>query len=86
MLKDISEEDFADGVKECLASLKFFPTIAELGDASMPSIPDKSAPLPPINQERPKINWLEQLKRQEERKQLVALEVARQKRIAANQL
>ena len=38
LLQDISEKDFAVGVRACLASCKFFPTIAELGDASLPPL------------------------------------------------
>jgi hypothetical protein len=64
MLKDIPEAKFADGVRECLAGCKFFPTVAELGEASMPAIPDRRAPLPAIDKERPKINWRAQLDRQ----------------------
>lgn len=63
MLKDIPDEKFAKGVRECLASCKFFPTIAELGEASMPAVTDYRAPLPPIDKERPNINWQEQLHR-----------------------
>jgi hypothetical protein len=37
MLKDIPEPIFAAGVRRCLASSKFFPTIAELGEASLPA-------------------------------------------------
>jgi hypothetical protein len=51
MLKDIPEAKFADGVRE-------------LGEASMPAIPDRRAPLPAIDKERPKINWRAQLDRQ----------------------
>jgi hypothetical protein len=36
MLKDIPEEKFAAGVRKCLAELKWFPTISELGNASLP--------------------------------------------------
>jgi len=73
MLKDIPEEKFAHGVQECLASSKFFPTIAELGDASMPPVTDYKAPLPPIDHERPKINWRAQLSRSaQDRKQMTA--------------
>jgi hypothetical protein len=36
MLKDIPEEKFHVGVRKCLAELKFFPTIHELGTASLP--------------------------------------------------
>jgi hypothetical protein len=64
MLQDIPEEKFADGVQECLATCKFFPTIAELGDASMPPVTDYRAPLPPIDKERPKIGWRVQLRRE----------------------
>jgi hypothetical protein len=70
MLQDISDDDFADGVKDCLASCKFFPTIAELGAASLPDIPDKLAPLPALDHERPRLNWQEQLKRQKEKAQI----------------
>lgn len=37
MLKDMDEEDFAEAVKECLGDCKFFPTIAELGEAAFPA-------------------------------------------------
>jgi hypothetical protein len=63
MLKDVPDDKFAIGVRGCLASCKFFPTIAELGEASIPPITDKQAPLPPIDKERPKINWQTQLNR-----------------------
>jgi hypothetical protein len=63
MLKDISDENFSEGVQDCLASSKFFPTIAELGDASMPPVTDYKAPLPPLDEERPTIGWREQLRR-----------------------
>lgn len=36
MLRDLSEGEFKAAVQECLASCKFFPTIAELGDAALP--------------------------------------------------
>lgn len=64
MLKDIPGEKFTQGVRECLASCKFFPTIAELGEASMPAITDYRTPLPPIDKERPKMNWQVQLERE----------------------
>ena len=63
MLKDIPEDKFAVGVKECLGHCKFFPTIAELGAASLPPIRDKMAPLPPIDHPWPTIDWREQLRR-----------------------
>ena len=64
MLKDIPDEQFSVGVRECLAACKFFPTIAELGGASMPPVTDYTVPLPPIDHERPKLNWKQQLDRQ----------------------
>lgn len=63
MLEPIPEAKFAEGVKACLARCKFFPTIAELGEASMPSVTDYRAPLPPIDHERPKLNWRQQIER-----------------------
>jgi len=65
MLQDIPEDKFAHGVKECLASSKFFPTIAELGDASLPPIRDKKAPLPPVDHPFKMLNWREQIERQQ---------------------
>jgi hypothetical protein len=63
MLKDISDEKFAKGVQECLARLKFFPTIAELGEASLPPIRDYKAPLPPVDQPFKMLTWREQIER-----------------------
>lgn len=37
MLKGIPEPKFAAGVRKCLSACKFFPTIAELGEASLPT-------------------------------------------------
>ena len=37
MLQDIPEKNFHAGVKKCLATCKFFPTISELGEASLPT-------------------------------------------------
>ena len=71
MLQPIEAEAFAQGVKACLSECKFFPTIAELGDASMPPVIDKRAPLPAVDHERPKIRWHEQLKRMSEVKKRV---------------
>ena len=81
MLKDINDEDFADGVKTCLAECRFFPTVAELGDASMPPIPDRKAPLPPLDRERPKINWRVQLNRREEEKQIQLEKMQRRRQL-----
>jgi hypothetical protein len=67
MLKDIPEQCFAAGVKECLADCKFFPTIAELGNASLPPVRDFRAPLPPIDQPFRRIGWQKQLERAAEK-------------------
>jgi hypothetical protein len=66
MLKDIPQEKFAEGVQACLAICKFFPTIAELGEASLPPIRDYKAPLPPIDQPFAMLNWRDQIKRSKE--------------------
>src|SRR6266545_989766 len=63
MLKDIPEKKFSEGVKQCLAACKFFPTIAELGEASMPDVTDYRAPLPPMDHPRAILNWRGQLER-----------------------
>ena len=63
MLKDIPDDKFAHGVVECLARLKFFPTIAELGEASLPPIRDYKAPLPPVDEPFKTLNWREQIER-----------------------
>src|SRR5215475_14085130 len=49
MLKDIPQDKFSDGVKYCLATCKFFPTIAELGEASLPTITKIISRLPTYN-------------------------------------
>lgn len=63
MLKEIPAEKFAKGVKECLATSKFFPTIAELGEASLPPVRDYKAPLPPVDKPFKMMNWRTQLER-----------------------
>jgi len=65
MLKEIPEGKFADGVKECLATSKFFPTIAELGAASLPPVRDYKAPLPPVDKPFKTLNWREQIEREQ---------------------
>ena len=70
MLGEIYEERFASGVQDCLATCKFFPTIAELGEASMPAVIDYKAPLPPIDHPRKMLNWRGQLNREREKQQL----------------
>ena len=73
MLKDIPAEKFGFGVYRCLGSCKFFPTIAELGNASMPPMTDYKAPLPPIDKERPMIDWQTQLEREKKKQTRQAL-------------
>jgi hypothetical protein len=63
MLKDIPDSKFAAGVQNCLATCKYFPTIAELGDASLPPVRDYKAPLPPVDQPFTMLNWREQIER-----------------------
>ena len=49
MLKDIPQEKFGEGVKHCIATCKFFPTIAELGEASLPTLTKIISRCPPYN-------------------------------------
>jgi hypothetical protein len=65
MLKNIPDEKFIAGVRKCLGESKFFPTIAELGDASMPPRTEL-APYNPYAYTEPwQVGWQEQLKRLE---------------------
>lgn len=80
MLKDIPDAKFAEGVKECLATSKFFPTIAELGDASLPPVIDRSAGLPPVDRPWPLLNWREQLREVEKEREQKAITEARSAR------
>jgi len=73
MLKDIPDEKFAHGVQECLAGSKFFPTIAELGEAAMPPVRDYKAPLPPVDKPFKMLNWREQIQREKEQKEIADL-------------
>ena len=62
MLKGIPDEQFKIGVRICLGSCKFFPTIAELGEASFPAI-EEAQPYNPFTYRPPrKIDWQEQAK------------------------
>jgi hypothetical protein len=81
MLKDIPDAKFAAGVKSCLAACKFFPTIAELGAASMPAVTDYRAPLPAIDKERPKINWQEQIERRKQIEEQERIEASRPRKV-----
>lgn len=66
MLKGIPDEQFKIGVRDCLGSCKFFPTIAELGNASLPPI-EKKAPYNPHAYHAPRsIYWQEQVQATEE--------------------
>lgn len=69
MLKNIPDDKFNLGVRDCLAKCKFFPTIAELGQASLPTI-KRLAPYNPYSVQEPReIGWQEQV-RELERGQL----------------
>lgn len=63
MLKEIPGDKFAAGVKQCLATCKYFPTIAELGAASLPPVRDFKAPLPPVDKPFKQLSWREQIER-----------------------
>lgn len=65
MLKGIPDEKFIAGVRECLSRCKFFPTIAELGDASRPPRLERAPYNPYVYQEPRQVGWQEQLQRQE---------------------
>lgn len=61
MLERIPEQAFANGVRTCLGNNKFFPTIAELGEASLPT---KSVPYrynPHVYREPRQVGWQEQV-------------------------
>src|SRR5690348_9340273 len=70
MLKRSPGVMFGEGVAQCLGMCKYLPTIAELGNASMPPIKDRKAPLPAVDRPWPTIDWREQLKREGEGKRL----------------
>lgn len=62
MLKGIPEDKFHAGIRHCLATCKFFPTISELGEASLPTI-ERLAPYNPhVHTEPRKVNWQDQVK------------------------
>jgi hypothetical protein len=69
MLQDIPAKKFADGVRRCLATSKFFPTIAELGAASMP-IKTRLRPYNPyVRQELLNLDWEQQISESKQAKQ-----------------
>ena len=61
MLQGIPEDKFANGVRKCLATCKFFPTIAELGDAALPKI-KKLGPYNPYAESIVTLDWRDQVK------------------------
>lgn len=63
MLKDIPEKEFIDGVRHCLGACKFFPTISELGEASLPTISESAPYNPWIYTEPRQVRWQEQVTR-----------------------
>lgn len=68
MLQKIPEDKFAAGVRHCLANCKFFPTIAELGNASIPKVKQLAPYNPYVYTEPRTLDWQEQIE-QQERKQ-----------------
>lgn len=68
MLKDIPDEIFNKAVRQCLASGKFFPTIAELGEAAYPAVLELAPYNSHVYHEPRKIGWQEQIERQMRRK------------------
>jgi hypothetical protein len=63
MLQDIPDERFVQGVQLCLARCKFFPTISELGEASLPTKMLRVPYNPYVYIEPIKVDWREQLDR-----------------------
>lgn len=63
MLKDLPQAEFGEAVKEWLSESKWFPTIAELGDLTLPPITE----LTPYNSHTPqkeiRIGWRAQVER-----------------------
>ena len=67
MLKGIPDEKFNQGVRKWLSTGKFFPTIAELGQASLPT-KTKLAPYNPyISHEPRQVTWTDQVSEIEQR-------------------
>lgn len=75
MLKGIHEEAFAAGVRKCLAGCKFFPTIAELGEASLPAKEELSDYMVQtkngMDRVRLRVGWEQQVERAEAKKQRI---------------
>ncbi len=66
MLQGIPDQVFGRAVKECLSSCKFFPTIAELGEASFPT-KTELGPYNPYRESLKRVDWREQVERIAER-------------------
>jgi hypothetical protein len=63
MLKDIPEREFAYAVRYCLGSCRYFPTIAELGEAAFPTR-EELGPYNPYRYTEPRqVGWYEQVQR-----------------------
>lgn len=61
MLHGIPDAAFNQGVRKCLADCKFFPSIAELGEASLPPQTRFAPYNPRVYLEPRKIGWREQV-------------------------
>jgi hypothetical protein len=74
MLQAIPDAKFQAGVKRCLATCKFFPTIAELGEASLPAKTELSNYMVQTRNGMDripiKVTWDEQVERLQEQKSL----------------
>ena len=68
MLCEIPEDRFAEAVRKCLGNSKFFPTIAELGEAAYPAFLEPAPYNAFVYHEPRKIGWQEQVRRLVERK------------------
>lgn len=66
MLRRMPDEKFETGVRKCLATCKFFPTIAELGAACLPPLLERLPYNPHVYREPRKLNWTEQLDEMEQ--------------------
>lgn len=68
MLKGIPDKQFNQGVRKCLSTCKFFPTIAELGEASLPTKTRVGRYNPYRYSEPQQITWQEQIREIEQKK------------------
>jgi hypothetical protein len=72
MLKGIPDAKFNEGVRKCLSTCKFFPTIAELGDASLPPKTKLARYNPYTYSEPEKITWETQVREIEQKQRLLS--------------